>query len=216
MLGTLPVIRRTPSAGQTPHHRVAPPSSSRRSRPSSSSPASPWRWRSSSSAPWARPCTRHEAPSGFSSGSPRELLGRTTAVERFAGYLGMLLGAIAAVSLVQPLGWEATVLIVCAVGATLLFVTAVSEGGSRSLTALQAMSGFRVGTQRVVQIRRTVVNSAQARRADPTVISHPLKASPGSRCSVLVPAVSMEAEMTSGAAWGAEPQPLNPERARDL
>ncbi|MGA8521665.1 MAG: MFS transporter [Candidatus Dormiibacterota bacterium] len=60
---------------------------------------------------------------------PRELLGRTMAVERFAGYLGMLLGAIAAVLLVQPLGWEATVLIVCAVGATLLFVTAVSEGG---------------------------------------------------------------------------------------
>lgn len=60
---------------------------------------------------------------------PRELLGRTTAVVRFAAYLGMLFGAIAAVSLVQPLGWEATVLIVCAVGATLLFVTAVSESG---------------------------------------------------------------------------------------
>jgi MFS family permease len=60
---------------------------------------------------------------------PRELLGRTTAVERFAGYVGMLLGAIAAVSLVQPLGWESTVLIVCAVGATLLFITAVSESG---------------------------------------------------------------------------------------
>ena len=44
--------------------------------------------------------------------------------------LGMLLGAIAAVSLVQPLGWESTVLIVCAPGATLLFVTAVSEGDS--------------------------------------------------------------------------------------
>ncbi|MFZ0181366.1 MAG: MFS transporter [Candidatus Dormiibacterota bacterium] len=58
---------------------------------------------------------------------PRELLGRTTAVERFAGYLGMLFGAIAAVSLVQPFGWESTVLIVCAVGATLLFITAVSE-----------------------------------------------------------------------------------------
>ena len=58
---------------------------------------------------------------------PRELVGRTSAVVRFGGYLGMLLGAVAAVSLVQPLGWEATVLIVCAVGATLLFVTAVSE-----------------------------------------------------------------------------------------
>ena len=60
---------------------------------------------------------------------PRDQLGRTMAVERFAGYLGMLLGAIAAACLVQPLGWEATVLIVCAVGSVLLFVTAVSEGG---------------------------------------------------------------------------------------
>jgi predicted MFS family arabinose efflux permease len=57
----------------------------------------------------------------------REFLGRTTAVERFAGYLGMLLGAIAAASLVQSFGWEATVLIVCALGATLIFITAVSE-----------------------------------------------------------------------------------------
>ena len=55
-------------------------------------------------------------------------VGRTSAVVRFGGYLGMLLGAVAAVSLVQPLGWEATVLIVCAVGATLLFATAVTEG----------------------------------------------------------------------------------------
>jgi MFS family permease len=58
---------------------------------------------------------------------PRELLGRTTAVVRFAGYLGMLLGAIAAASLVQSFGWEAMVLIVCALGATLIFVTAVAE-----------------------------------------------------------------------------------------
>ena len=47
---------------------------------------------------------------------PRELVGRTMAVIRSAQYIGMLLGAIAAVSLVGPLGWEATVLIVCAVG----------------------------------------------------------------------------------------------------
>lgn len=58
---------------------------------------------------------------------PRELVGRTMAVIRSAQYVGMLLGAIAAVCLVGPLGWEATVLIVCAVGGTLLFVTAVSE-----------------------------------------------------------------------------------------
>jgi MFS family permease len=58
---------------------------------------------------------------------PRELLGRTTAVIRSALYTGMLIGAIAAVCLVQPLGWAPTVLIVCAGGASLLFFTAVSE-----------------------------------------------------------------------------------------
>jgi MFS family permease len=65
---------------------------------------------------------------GLQQRTPRDLVGRTSAVIRFGGYLGMLLGAIAAVSLVQPFGWEATVLIVCAVGAMLLFTTAVSEG----------------------------------------------------------------------------------------
>ena len=64
---------------------------------------------------------------GLQQRTPRELVGRTSAVIRFGGYLGMLLGSIAAVSLVQPLGWEATVLIVCAIGAMLLFATAVSE-----------------------------------------------------------------------------------------
>lgn len=58
---------------------------------------------------------------------PTPLLGRTSAVIRFALYLGMLLGAIAALSLVEPFGWESTVLIVCALGATLLFFTAVTE-----------------------------------------------------------------------------------------
>jgi MFS family permease len=61
---------------------------------------------------------------------PQALVGRTMAVIRSAQYVGMLLGAIAAVSLVGPLGWEASLLIVCAVGATVLFVTAVSEGPS--------------------------------------------------------------------------------------
>ncbi len=63
---------------------------------------------------------------------PSELLGRTMAVIRSAQYGGMLLGAIAALALVQPLGWQATVLIVCAVGATFLFFTAVSETGHSS------------------------------------------------------------------------------------
>jgi MFS family permease len=63
---------------------------------------------------------------------PSELLGRTMAVIRSAQYAGMLLGAIAALALVQPLGWQAMVLIVCAVGATFLFFTAVTETGHSS------------------------------------------------------------------------------------
>jgi predicted MFS family arabinose efflux permease len=55
-------------------------------------------------------------------------LGRANAVIGFAIYVGMLLGAVAALALVQPLGWESTVLVVCAASATLLFFTAVSEG----------------------------------------------------------------------------------------
>jgi MFS family permease len=67
---------------------------------------------------------------GLQQRTPRQLLGRTTAVVRFSGYLGMLVGAIAALSLVSAVGWEATVLVVCAAGAALLFVAAVSETGS--------------------------------------------------------------------------------------
>lgn len=57
-----------------------------------------------------------------------DLLGRASAVIGFAVYVGMLLGALGALVLVQPLGWESTVLTVCAASATLLFFTAVSEG----------------------------------------------------------------------------------------
>ena len=41
---------------------------------------------------------------------PVELLGRVNGVLRFLSYLGMLLGAVAAVVLVEPLGWTALVL----------------------------------------------------------------------------------------------------------
>lgn len=57
-----------------------------------------------------------------------DALGRANAVIGFAIYVGMLLGAVAALALVQALGWESTVLTVCAASATLLFFTAVSEG----------------------------------------------------------------------------------------
>ena len=63
----------------------------------------------------------------------RPLLGRANAVLGFAVYVGMLVGAIAAAALVTSIGWEATVLIVCATSASVLFVAAVSEAGRSSV-----------------------------------------------------------------------------------
>jgi predicted MFS family arabinose efflux permease len=57
-----------------------------------------------------------------------QALGRASAVIGFAVYLGMLVGAVVAAALVSTIGWEATVLIVCAGSATLLFTVGVSEG----------------------------------------------------------------------------------------
>jgi predicted MFS family arabinose efflux permease len=57
----------------------------------------------------------------------RDALGRASAVISLAIYVGMLLGALAALALVSAIGWEATVLIVCASSATVLFIAAVSE-----------------------------------------------------------------------------------------
>jgi len=57
----------------------------------------------------------------------RDALGRASAVIGLAIYVGMLSGALAALALVSAIGWEATVLIVCATSATVLFVAAVSE-----------------------------------------------------------------------------------------
>jgi predicted MFS family arabinose efflux permease len=56
-----------------------------------------------------------------------DVLGRASAVIGLAVYMGMLLGAVAALALVSAIGWEATVLIVCASSATVLFIAAVSE-----------------------------------------------------------------------------------------
>ena len=59
-----------------------------------------------------------------------DVLGRASAVIGLAVYVGMLLGAVAALALVSAIGWEATVLIVCASSATVLFIAAVSESRS--------------------------------------------------------------------------------------
>jgi MFS family permease len=55
---------------------------------------------------------------------PTHLLGRVTGVMRSALYIGMLIGAITAAVLVQPLGWQATVLIMAV--AALTFLVAAS------------------------------------------------------------------------------------------
>jgi MFS family permease len=55
---------------------------------------------------------------------PTHLLGRVTGVMRSALYIGMLVGAISAAVLVQPLGWQATVLIMAV--AALTFLVAAS------------------------------------------------------------------------------------------
>jgi len=46
--------------------------------------------------------------------------------------VGMLIGALAALALVSTIGWEATVLIVCACSASVLFIAGVSESRSAS------------------------------------------------------------------------------------
>jgi len=70
--------------------------------------------------------------------TPTELLGRATGVMRSAMYIGMLIGAIAALALVQPLGWEATVLIVCAAAFGLLVAATVT--GPRTALAATPIS----------------------------------------------------------------------------
>jgi MFS family permease len=59
---------------------------------------------------------------------PRDMLGRAASVISFAISIGMVCGAVAATALVDVVGWESTVLIVCACSAAFLFVAAVSEG----------------------------------------------------------------------------------------
>jgi predicted MFS family arabinose efflux permease len=60
---------------------------------------------------------------------PREALGRASSVITFAISTGMVIGAVTATALVEAVGWEGTVLIVCACSAVFLFVAAVSEEG---------------------------------------------------------------------------------------
>ena len=65
-----------------------------------------------------------------------DLLGRTNAVIRLAMYIGMLAGAVAAVTMVRPLGWEATVLIVCGACGLILGVSTLLGPAERPAAQL--------------------------------------------------------------------------------
>ena len=58
---------------------------------------------------------------------PLHLLGRASGARRQAMYVGMLLGALAALGLVDALGWQATVLVVC-VGSVVILLLATFTG----------------------------------------------------------------------------------------
>ena len=68
---------------------------------------------------------------------PVDLLGRANGVTRLAMYTGMLVGAVAALALVGPFGWEATVLAVCAAAFILLaFATITGPRDHHAVTPL--------------------------------------------------------------------------------
>jgi predicted MFS family arabinose efflux permease len=64
---------------------------------------------------------------------PPDVLGRTTAVIRFAMYLGMLIGAVAAVTLVQITGWQAAV-VYTSIGGFAVLIAATIFGPSKRRT----------------------------------------------------------------------------------
>ena len=62
---------------------------------------------------------------------PAQMLGRANAVTRTALSLGMLLGALAATALVQPLGWQATVLVTSGSAFLLILIAAAARSRHR-------------------------------------------------------------------------------------
>ena len=60
---------------------------------------------------------------------PAHLLGRATAVTRTALSLGLLMGALTATLLVQPIGWQMTILVIS--GSAFLLILLVAAGPSR-------------------------------------------------------------------------------------
>ena len=73
---------------------------------------------------------------------PLHLLGRASGARRQAMYLGMLLGALAALGLVGRLGWQATVLVVCAGSVAALLLATFTGPKDTEATVDGANAGF--------------------------------------------------------------------------
>lgn len=73
---------------------------------------------------------------------PLHLLGRASGARRQAMYVGMLLGALAALGLVGALGWQATVLVVCAGSVAVLMAATLTGPADTGKSASVGEAGF--------------------------------------------------------------------------
>lgn len=73
---------------------------------------------------------------------PLHLLGRANGARRQAMYLGMLLGALAALGLAGPLGWQATVLVVSVGAVAVLLIATFTGPRDRAASGGEAGAGF--------------------------------------------------------------------------
>ena len=73
---------------------------------------------------------------------PLHVLGRASGARRQAMYLGMLLGAVAALVLVGPLGWQVTVLVVCVVAVAVLLLATFTGPRDTAVPTDEAGTGF--------------------------------------------------------------------------
>lgn len=73
---------------------------------------------------------------------PMHLLGRASGARRQAMYVGMLLGALAALGLVGVLGWQATVLVVSAASVAVLLLATFTGPRDRTAAASPGEPGF--------------------------------------------------------------------------
>ena len=73
---------------------------------------------------------------------PLHLLGRASGARRQAMYLGMLIGALAALGFVSVLGWQSTVLVVCVAAVAVLLLATFTGPRDRAVLDEYAAAGF--------------------------------------------------------------------------